>query len=194
MDVRYICIRLHLWKFSAEVTEFLSMAVRLKLIFWVLLMLRDLFVPTKCPSYWPWDKLSGLVSVPAQFEPIVKCNHFQFCFVSISFHCHVMKSHENLMGAVWSPIFIPDFRFSLLFFISLLGAYLNWLFCSFAAFFQTGLVVIITVVEPPHPADTARLARYPRLAVLLLTPLCVNRWMLWLLTPLLLLSLFILYS
>jgi hypothetical protein len=48
-----------------------------------------------------------------------------------------------------------------LFFISLLGAYLNWLFCSFAAFFQTGLVVIITVVEPPHPADTARLARHP---------------------------------
>jgi hypothetical protein len=75
-----------------------------------------------------------------------------------------------------------------LFFISILGAYLNWLFCSFAAFFQTGLVVIITVAEPPHPADTARLA------VLLLTPLCVNRWMLWLLTPLLLLSLFILYS
>jgi len=53
-----------------------------------------------------------------------------------------------------------------LFFISLLGAYLNWLFCSFAAFFQTGLVVIITVVEPPHPttphpADTARLACHP---------------------------------
>jgi hypothetical protein len=63
-------------------------------------------------------------------------------------------------------MFIPDFRFSLLFFISLLGAYLNWLFCSFAAFFQTGLVVIITVVEPPHPttphpADTARLACHP---------------------------------
>ena len=38
---------------------------------------------------------------------------------------------------------------------------MNWLFCSFAAFFQTGLIVIMTVVEPPHPADTARLARHP---------------------------------
>ena len=47
------------------------------------------------------------------------------------------------------------------------------------------LCVFSLVVVPPHPADTARLARYPRLAVLLLTPLCVNRWMLWLLTPLL---------
>ena len=37
----------------------------------------------------------------------------------------------------------------------------------------------------PHPADIARLARHPRLAVLLLTP-CVNRWILWLLSPLLL--------
>ena len=49
------------------------------------------------------------------------------------------------------------------------------------------------VVEPPHPADTAP-AGTLRLAVLLLTPLCVNRWMLRLLTPLLLLSLFMLYS
>ena len=60
---------------------------------------------------------------------------------------------------------------------------------AFAAFIivYTFLVAIITVDEPPHPADTARLARHPRLAVLLLTPLCVNRWMLSLLTALLLL-------
>ena len=38
---------------------------------------------------------------------------------------------------------------------------MNWLFRSFAAFFQTGLVVVITVVAPPHPADTARLACHP---------------------------------
>jgi hypothetical protein len=56
-----------------------------------------------------------------------------------------------------------SYHISVLFycFYLLLGAYLNWLFCSFTAFFQTGLVVIITVVEPPHPADTARLARHP---------------------------------
>jgi hypothetical protein len=70
-------------------------------------------------------------------------------------------------------------------------AYLNWLFCSFAAFFQRGLVGIMSLsrlIQQTPPAATLRLA------VLLLTPLCVNRWMLWLLTPLLLLSSFILHS
>ena len=44
-----------------------------------------------------------------------------------------------------------------------MNIYINSLlkFPNFYRFYQTGLVVIITVVEPPHPADTARLARHP---------------------------------
>ena len=106
-----------------------------------------------------------------------------------------LESREPHGRGVISDLIYQNFGSFHCFLPLFLGSILNWLLqCFCRLFFKTSLVIIITVVVPPHPADTARLARHPRLAVLFLTPLGVNRRMLLLLTPLLLFSSFILYS
>ena len=53
------------------------------------------------------------------------------------------------------------FRYSFFVFHLFSGACFELAVLFICRLFQTRLVVIITVVEPPHPADTARLACHP---------------------------------
>ena len=135
----------------------------------------------RCLYYWPCDKLFGLVSVLIQFDLFVEIQSFFDCFVFMRVsESRVMMSREPHGGGV---IFSLYYNISVLFIIliTVLGGLLKLAFCR--SFFNLTLSSShhCHLIQQTPPAWPATLA-WPCCFSLH----CVNRWMLWLLMPLLL--------
>lgn len=159
------------------------MAVRLKPIFWTLLMLRDLFVQTECPYYCHVISYPVWCRFPFNSIWSWKYNRFSICFVFMGFRVTCDKVTRTSWGRcdLWSlSLILPYFRFSFILFYHCPRGLVELEFPALSSTCPHPAVITVTLIQQHRPPG-----RHPRLPCCF-SPTCVNRWMLWLLTPLLL--------
>ena len=116
------------------------------------------------PSYSDWCPFSSKCISLFSYDD----SAFHSIFLTIVSNCY-LRSRVNLMGAVWSSIYIRVFRFILYCFYLILGACSNWRFTAqiqtWPSYQRHRRCTVIQQLNLPCPA-----------AVLLLTPWTDGRW------------------